>query len=112
MGMMTIRVGLGGFFLFVFGGNSWSFWVGAGVLVWRRPGSGGRGPVIFLPVFVLSPLDPSLWFKLRSMLPMKKAMLICEIAYKIERGGKCLSGFELFRVCFQCHLVNAVVPYA
>ncbi len=46
------------FFLFVFGGDFRSFWVGAGVLVWRRPGSGGRGPFIVLPVCVLSPLDP------------------------------------------------------
>ncbi len=61
-----IRVVLVGFFLSVFGGDFWSFWVGAGVLVWRRPGSGGRGPFIFLPVFVLSPLDPfPLWFKLQ-----------------------------------------------
>ncbi len=46
------------FFFFVFGGDFRSFWVGAGVLVWRRPGSGGRGPFIVLPVCVLSPLDP------------------------------------------------------
>jgi hypothetical protein len=66
MGMMMIRVGLVGFFLFVFGGDFWSFWVGAlGFLC--GAGLGLVGAVLSSSYRILFFLlwTPSLWFKLR-----------------------------------------------